>query len=138
MTIDTYGISSDRYRELFVHQYPFLLELYQLFENNLRAKYPSCIPPHKTRWELFNVALYATNDEARKVQKRENPKALKEEEDWGFISPSREELLDEIKSLHAKVEALIDYLDNLVSTIKEGVTEILDTVEEGGLTGPVD
>jgi hypothetical protein len=87
---------------------------------------------------LFNVALYATNDEARKVQKRENPKALKEEEDWGFISPSREELLDEIKSLHAKVEALTDYLDNLVGTIKEGMTEILDTVEEGGLTGPVD
>lgn len=140
MTIETYGISSDRYRELFVHQYPLLLELYQLFENNLKAKYhfdASCIPPHKTRWELFNAALYVTNDEARKVQKRENPKALKEES-WEFISPSREELLDEIKSLHAKVEALTDYLANLVSTIKEGMTEILDTVEEGGLTDLVD
>ena len=131
MTIETYGISNERYRELFSNEYQLLLDLYQTFEDSLKVKYQfdaSCIPPHKTRWELFSVAVYATNDAARKIQKREDPDTLKAE-GWEFISPSREELLEEIKSLHAKVEALTNYLADLVLTVKDGMTEILDTTE---------
>jgi hypothetical protein len=40
-------------------------------------------------------------------------------------------MLQEIKSLHAKIEALTDYVGNLTTVITAGLTDLVDTVDGG-------
>ncbi len=126
MTIDTYGLSFEKYKELFYEEATRTFNLYAEFST--ACDKTDIKLSEKTKYDLFSETVYAANDDARKLQRKENPDTFKEET-LDFISPSREELLEEMKSLHAKVEALTDYLADLVLAFKEGVTEILDTTE---------
>jgi hypothetical protein len=126
MTIDTYGLSFEKYKEIFHEEATRIFNLYVEF--SAACDKTDMKLSEKTKYDLFSETVYAANDDARKRQRKENPDTFKEET-LDFISPSREELLEEIRSLHAKVEALTDYLADLVLAFKEGVTEILDTTE---------
>ena len=135
MTIDTYGLEFDRYKELFLQESAHLLYLYFEFDKAIEkfAKdFGYSRPSEKTKHDLFNEVLYATNDDARKLQRKEDPDTFKEET-LDFISPSREELAEKLDSVNAKVEALTNYLADLVLTVKDGmteITEVLETTEE--------
>jgi ribosomal protein S18 len=79
----------------------------------------------KTVSEMYQEAVYTTNDDCRRYQKSNNPEALKDTDLLG-IYPSREELLAEIQAVNAKVEALNNYVAELVKVTTKGLTGIAD------------
>lgn len=133
MTLDTYGLGFDEYKQLFLEEGAHLLYLYYEFEkanDQAQQLYNWSRLCEKTRYDLFSDVVYAANDRARDKQKKENPDIINERM-FDFASPSREELMEEIKSLHAKVEALADYVGNLTTVIKAGLTDLVETAEGG-------
>jgi hypothetical protein len=131
MTLDTYGLEFDDYKNFFLTEAAHLLYLYYEFERaneQTQQLYGWSKVCEKTRYDLFSDIVYATNDRAREKQKKENPDAIAERT-FEFVSPSKEEMLEEIKSLHAKIESLTDYVSNLTTVIKTGLTGLVETVE---------
>lgn len=133
MTLDTYGLEFDEYKKFFLEEGAHLLYLYYEFEranDQTQQLYGWSRLCEKTRYDLFSDVVYAANDRARDKQKKENPNIINDRM-FEFTSPSREEMLEEIKSLHAKVEALTDYLSNLTTVIKTGLTDLVETADGG-------
>jgi hypothetical protein len=122
--IDTYGLSSEQYEEFFEDNVEFAAKLYVKACQILKDKGAGAID-FKTTLNLYQEAIYGTNDDCRRYQKVNNPEAIKDNDIFG-LSPSREELMEEIKSVNAKVEALNDYVAELVAVTTKGLTGIAD------------
>jgi hypothetical protein len=122
--IDTYGLSSEQYEEFFEDNVEFAAKLYVKACQILKDKGAGAID-FKTTLDLYQEAIYGTNDDCRRYQKVNNPEAIKDNDIFG-LSPSREELMEEIKSVNAKVEALNDYVAELVAVTTKGLTGIAD------------
>ena len=124
MSIDTYGLSTEQYQEFFEDNVRFAAELYLQTRNILSVKNVGNVD-FKTVLNMYQEAVYQTNDDCRRYQKVNNPEAIKDTDLLGLY-PSREELLAEIQSVNAKVEALTDYLAELVKTTTDGLTKLVD------------
>ena len=133
MTLETYGLQFDAYKELFLSEAAHLLYLYYEFEmmSNEQSQhlYGWSKLCEKTRYDLFSDAIYSTNDRARAKQKKENPETVKD--DYEFMSLGTKEIKEEIQAINAKIEALVDYVGNLTNVIKAGLTDLADTPEGG-------
>ena len=129
MSIDTYGLSSEQYTEFFHKNVRFAAKLYLLSCNILSAEGVGNVD-FKTALDMYQEAVYTTNDDCRRYQKANNPEAIKGFDDVFSISPSREELMDEIQSLSAKVESLVDYIGNLVTVTTAGLEGIATTLDD--------
>lgn len=130
MSIDTYGLSSEQYTEFFHKNLRFAAKLYLDTCNILTAEGVGNVD-FKTVLDMYQEAVYTTNDDCRRYQKSNNPDVLKEvTADLYGISPSREELMDEIQSLSAKVESLVDYIGNLVTITTAGLEGIATTLDD--------
>jgi 1-aminocyclopropane-1-carboxylate deaminase/D-cysteine desulfhydrase-like pyridoxal-dependent ACC family enzyme len=70
----------------------------------------------KFTWNLFSEIAYATDEKARVFQQEHAPEEVKRYQYPG-MGPTRDELMEEIKSVNAKTEALVDYVSNIVNTI---------------------
>lgn len=81
----------------------------------------------KTILDLYQEAIYAANDDCRRYQKTNNPEVLKDTDLLG-IYPSREEMLEEIKSVSAKVEALADYITELIKVTTKGLEGVAESL----------
>jgi hypothetical protein len=112
MSIDTYGLPSEQYEEFFDDNIQFAAQLYVRACKILKDNGADNLD-YKTILDLYQEAVYATNDNCRRYQKINNPEALVEADLFGLY-PSREELLVEIQSANAKIEALADYIAQLV------------------------
>jgi hypothetical protein len=129
MTIDTYGLTSDQYEEFFDKNIRFAAQLYLKAQNIIFSTGVSNAD-FKTILDLYSETLYATNDDCRRYQKSNNPEALKEATaDIFGITPTREELMAEIQSVNAKVEALTDYVAKLVEITTNGLNGVVETLE---------
>lgn len=115
MSIDTYGLSSEQYEEFFEDNIRFAAELYLQTRNILSAKNVGNVD-FKTVLDMYQEAVYQTNDDCRRYQKVNNPEAIKDTDLLG-IYPSREEMMEEIKSVNAKVESLTDYVLELTRAL---------------------
>lgn len=121
MTLDTCGIPEDQFMEIFAEKAKFLGRLLLVFH----PSGSSVIRDEKIAWEMFQECVYATEDAARKIvdpKGKDDPLSLN-------IYVSREAMMEEIKSTNAKVEALADYVAQLVKvTTKglEGIAEVID------------
>ncbi len=124
MSIDTYGLLSEQYEEFFEDNVEFAAKLYVKACQILKNKGAGAID-FKTTLDLYQEAIYGTNEDCRRYQKINNPEAIKDNDIFG-LSPSREELMEEIKSVNAKVEALNDYVAELVAVTTKGLTGIAD------------
>ncbi len=122
--IDTYGLSSEQYEEFFEDNVEFAAKLYVKACQILKDKGAGAID-FKTTLDLYQEAIYGANDDCRRYQKVNNPEAIKDNDIFG-LSPSREELMEEIKSVNAKVEALNDYVAELVAVTTKGLTGVAD------------
>ncbi len=109
MSIDTYGLPTEQYEEFFEDNVKFAAQLYLKTCNVLSAEGVGNVD-FKTALEMFNDAVYATNDDCRRYQKANNPDALKQNDDIFALGPTREELLAEIQAVNTKVEVLVDYI----------------------------
>jgi len=124
MSIDTYGLPSEQYTEFFHKNIRAAAKLYLDTCNILSSEGVGNVD-FKTVSEMYQEAVYTTNDDCRRYQKTNNPEAIKDNDIFG-LSPSREELMEEIKSVNAKVEALNDYVAELVAVTTRGLTGIAD------------
>ena len=126
MSIDTYGLPSDQYKKFFEDNVRFAAQLYLKTCNILSTEGAGSVD-FKTVLDIYQETVYATNDDCRRYQKSNNPEALKDTDLLG-IYPSREELLAEIQSVNAKVEALADYLAELVKVTTKGLNGIAENL----------
>ena len=137
MSIDTYGLDTEQYRMFFQKNARLSAELY-LEACNIFAGVGAGSMDFKTVLDLYQEAIYASSEDCRRYQKANNPEAIKDNDIFG-LTPSREELMEEIKSVNAKVEALTDYVAELVKVTAQGLNGIAETFEDGtGLTELVD
>jgi hypothetical protein len=79
----------------------------------------------KTTLDLYQEAIYGTNDDCRRYQKANNPEAIKDNDLFG-LTPSREELMEEIQSVNAKVEGLADYIGQFITIVTEALEKQVD------------
>ena len=121
MKLDTCGIPEDQFMELFAEKTKFLGRLLLVFH----PSGSSVIRDEKIAWDMFQECVYATEEAARKIA---DPDGKND-----FFEPitfvSREAMMEEIKSTNAKVEALTDYVAQLVKVTTnklEGIAEIID------------
>lgn len=126
MSIDTYGLPSEEYEEFFEDNIRFAAQLYLKTCNILSAEGAGSVD-FKTVLDMYQEAVYATNDDCRKYQKANNPEAIKDTDLFG-IYPSREDMMEEIKAVSAKVEALTDYLGELVKVTTKGLNGIAENL----------
>ncbi len=129
MSIDTYGLTFDEYSEFFRKNIRVSAKLY-LDTCNIMSAEGVGNADFKTLLDLYQEAVYTTNDDCRRYQRTNNPEALKEAtvEIFG-ITPTREELMAEVQSLSAKVDALTDYIANLVTITTSGLNGIVESLD---------
>ena len=126
MSIDTYGLPTEQYVKFFKDNVRFAARLYLDTCNILSAEGAGNVD-FKTVLDMYQETVYATNDDCRRYQKTNNPEALKDTDLLG-IYPSREEMLEEIRSVNAKVEALTDYIAELVKVTTKGLEGIAENL----------
>jgi hypothetical protein len=124
MSIDTYGLPSEQYEEFFEDNVAFSAKLYVKACQILGDNGAGAID-FKTTLDLYQEAVYQTNDDCRRYQKSNNPEAIKENDLFG-LSPSREELMTEIQAVNAKVEGLADYIGQFISIATKGLETLVD------------
>jgi hypothetical protein len=124
MSIDTYGLPSEQYEEFFEDSVAFSAKLYVKACQILKDKGAGAID-FKTTLDLYQEAVYQTNDDCRRYQKVNNPEAIKENDLFG-LSPSREELMAEIQAVNAKVEGLADYIAQFLTITTKGLEGLID------------
>jgi|DEB19_MinimDraft_3_1074340.scaffolds.fasta_scaffold00672_15 hypothetical protein len=120
MTIDTYQLSEEQYTEFFEDNARFACQLY-LKLNNIASSEGVGNIDYRTLIELYNDSIYASNEDCRQYQKQNNPEIVSKYQEDLFIygSPSREEMMEEIKSVNANVKELAKYIANLTDTIEK-------------------
>ena len=128
MSIDTYGLSSEQYTEFFHRNVRFAAKLYLDTCTILNEEGVGNID-FKTVLDMYQEAVYTANDDCRRYQKSNNPEALKDGDLYN-ISPTREEIMEEVQSVNAKVEALTDYISNLVTVTTAGLEGIATTLDD--------
>lgn len=109
MAFDSYGLSDEEFNQIVLNETTKLVKYFlamQLQAEKQGLKF-GCYTD-KLLWDFFQEVGYRAEDVARVHQKKNNPEAIKEHGfDYGVI-PSREEMMEEIKKLHKKVDALIN------------------------------
>ncbi len=135
MSIDTYGLSSEQYTEFFHNNLRFAAKLYLDTCNILSSEGVGNVD-FKTVSEMYQEAVYTTNDDCRRYQKSNNPDALKENDVNGIV-PSHQEIIDMsetlvtyAEALDAKLQALTDYVGNLVTITTVGLEDIATTLDD--------
>ena len=128
MSIDTYGLSTEQYQEFFEDNVRFAAKLYLLSCNILSAEGVGNVD-FKTALDMYQEAVYTTNDDCRRYQKVNNPDAIKDNDLFG-LTPSREELMEEIQAVNVKVEALVDYIARLVETTTDGLNGLAEAMDK--------
>jgi hypothetical protein len=100
MSIDTYGLSEDRYLEIFEEKSTFLFKTMRaLIRASLEEKVDLNGWPHDVIWKMYETVAYDANDEARIIQKTEAPEKIQERSYDPIAMFTREDLMDEIKSV---------------------------------------
>lgn len=126
MAIDTYGLPAEQYTEFFEDNVRFAAELYLSTCNILTTKGVGNVD-FKTVLDMYQECTYQTNDDCRRYQKANNPEAVKDDVLFE-LSPSRQELLERVESLHAKIEALTDYIGKLTEIVTAGLNGVTDAL----------
>ncbi len=126
MSIDTYGLTFEQYTEFFHNNVRFAAKLYLDTCNILNSEGVGNVD-FKTVLDMYQEAVYTANDDCRRYQRSNNPEALKEATAEIFgITPTREELMEEIQSVNAKVEALTDYIGQFITIATKGLEKLVD------------
>jgi hypothetical protein len=114
MSIETYGLPEDQYLELFKKKSLFTLKVLAALADVCKSiNFDINSFSDKFLWDLFQDIIYTTDEGARLVQKELNPEEVERRQFGSVLMTTREELMDELKSVNAKLEALTDYLAQL-------------------------
>lgn len=102
MTIDTYGLSSEQYKEFFEDNLFFGIQLYKTTLDLLSAEGIGNVD-FKTVRELYTDVIYATNESCREYQKTNDPSAL-----GGDLFFTKQEMFDKIAEVEQKMTILTE------------------------------
>ena len=129
MSLDTYGLDEDRYLEIFEDKATFLFKTMRaLIRASLEENVDLNGWPHDVIWKMYDTVAYEATNEARVIQQTEAPEKIVERSYDPLTLYSRQDLMDEIKSVDAKVEGLADYLAELVKVTTNGLDGIAETL----------
>jgi len=131
MAFDSYGLPPEEFKKIFLNETEKIVDLFSTMKLRAEARGLRLdIYEEKFVWDFFQEIGYRSEDAARIHQKKNDPETVKEHSfDYGLI-PSREEMMEEIKSLHAKVEALTDYIAKLVTVTTDGLNGISESLTD--------
>jgi hypothetical protein len=100
MSIDTYGLDEDRYLEIFEEKAAFLFRtMHALVRVAQKQNVDLDGWPHDIIWRMYESVTYDANDDARVIQKTEDPEKIAERSYDGITVFTRQDLMDEIKSI---------------------------------------
>jgi hypothetical protein len=135
MSIDTYGLSSEQYTEFFHKNVRFAAKLYLDTCNILNEEGVGNID-FKTVLDMYQEAVYTANDDCRRYQKSNNPEVLKENDVYAIV-PSHQEIIEAVETLmkytealDAKLQALTNYVSNLVTVTTAGLEGVATTLDD--------
>jgi len=100
MKLDPCGVSEEQFIEIFQKKAQFLGRLLVVFHPGSRQ-----IMEEKIAWEMFQECVYAAEAEAREISDPEG-----KNDPFSSVFVSREEMMQEIKTVNNKVDTLIDYM----------------------------
>jgi len=124
MSIENYGLSNEQYQKFFEANVAFAAKLYVKTCEILKDNGAGAVD-FKTALDMYQESIYTTNDDCRRYQKANNPEAIKDNDLFG-LTPSREELMEEIQAVNAKVDALTAHVNELVAVATKGLTGLVD------------
>lgn len=105
MSINTYGLSKEKYFEFFKAQVETSVDLFLEFKRIAKAKNLNFdVYEDKFIWDFFQDVIYATDDDARIYQKKHDPKAIEATTYDPITFVSRDDLLNAINDLKALLE----------------------------------
>jgi hypothetical protein len=114
MGFETYGLPDNEYYKLLSSKSQFVLNCLAVMTTEASNKGINLQGfSDKFLWDLFIECVYSADEQARLIQKEKNPDEIKARS-WD-PGPSRDELLEEIRSVNAKTEALADYIAELIT-----------------------
>ena len=119
MKLNPCGLTEDQFIEIFREKAKFLGKLLVAFDPGSHQ-----VIDEKLAWEMFQECVYAAEAEAQKITDPDG----KNDPYMPEIYVSRKEMMDEIKSVNAKVESLADYISRLVETTTNGLNGIAETL----------
>jgi hypothetical protein len=129
MSVDTYGLDEDRYLEIFEDKATLLFKTMRaLIRVSLEQNVNLDGWPHDVIWKMYESVTYDASDDARVIQKTEAPEKIQERSYDTVTMYSRQDLMDTIQSVDAKVEGLADYLAELVKVTTNGLDGIAETL----------
>jgi len=100
MSIDTYGLDEDRYLEIFEEKSELLFKTMRaLIRVSLEHNVDLNGWPHDVIWKMYESVTYDANDEARVIQKTEDPEKIAERSYDPLRMFTLQEVMDEIKSV---------------------------------------
>jgi hypothetical protein len=100
MSIDTYGLDEDRYLEIFEEKSELLFKTMRaLIRVSLEHNVDLNGWPHDVIWRMYESVTYDANDEARILQKTQDPEKIAQRSYDGITVFTRQDLMDEIKSI---------------------------------------
>lgn len=115
MSFDTYGLPEEKFLEYFSKQTRLILRSLKELDR-VAAEEDVILDPFGSKfiWDVLQEAAYGADDACRVQQREEDPEEIKRRSYDPMVVPSREDIFEEIKSLHAKIEALTDCLAQLL------------------------
>ncbi len=127
MSINTYGMNDEQYLELFRKQSQFFFcTMREMIIGGIEEKVDLNNWPHEVIWKMYESIQYDVTEEARMIQKKEDPEGYKENVYEPLLMPSHVELSEEIAVVSIKLDALTDYLAELLNKSKDNLTDKVD------------
>ena len=120
MSFDTYGLPEEKFLEYFSIQSRLILRSLKTLhaiaeeEDVKLGTFGS-----KFIWDILQEAAYGADDACRVQQREDDPEEIKRRSYDPMVLPTREDMMAEIQSLNAKMEAIADYLASLVKLEEE-------------------
>ncbi len=101
-----YGTTPEQYKEIFAKKAKEQIELLQEFE---RLCHDAGVDlkdfTDRFIWNFFQDVIYDADDEARELQKKNDPKGYAASEFGAILSPTRDEMMKEIQAIKALLES---------------------------------
>lgn len=127
MSINTYGMDDEQYLQLFRKQSQFFFRtMREMIIGGIEEKVNLKDWPYEVIWKMYESVQYDVTEEVRMIQKKEDPEGYKENAYEPLLMPSHVELSEEIAVVSIKLDALTDYLAELLSKSKDDLTDKVD------------
>ena len=105
MTLDTYGLSEDKYFAIFEKKAEFACRALGIVKR-IAFRYNIKLDP-KLFWDLYQEIGYATDDACRVKQKKEDPEALEERSYTSTTYPTTGAVFTEVQKLEKLMNTFI-------------------------------